>query len=479
MTGHAPAPPSIARRVARALLGWAVVWGLALALAAWWVVSHEMAEMQDDSLRAAAQAFAGPLSMVPPADAGGAAAAVYSPATAPGPTGAGRHDSNRFVWQRVQQGPVPRVLQSSLGAPGQALLPPAVAGLSDTPLWRVHATPLPTPGQWLLVAQSSRERKEAQREAALAVALVTLPMAVLGLIWLRWQLRRELVPLHTLSRRLATHDPLLPGATLGPVQRRELAAVHEAVDGLSARLAQRVARERAFTAHAAHALRTPLAGMDVQLAMALREAPEPLRPRLQRVRDASGRLQRVLAALLALFRSDQPLQRPQLDLPALAARLPDVGLDVRALAQHPLHADADLLTAALLNLLHNAVRHGARQVTLSTPQPDVLRVCDDGPGVPAARLMALRQSLDQEPAPALITENVDPGTSGGAVAGGGFGLGLRLAELVARAHGGTLQLPDVALGFAVELHLGPSTTAAAPAPTALHPDRAETPTPSP
>ena len=78
-----------------------------------------------------------------------------------------------------------------------------------------------------------------------------------------------------------------------------------------------MAHERAFTAHAAHALRTPLAGMDAQLAVALREAPLALQPRLQRVREASGRLQRVLAALLTLFRSDLALHRAPLDLPAL------------------------------------------------------------------------------------------------------------------------------------------------------------------
>jgi len=35
-----------------------------------------------------------------------------------------------------------------------------------------------------------------------------------------------------------------------------------------------------------------------------------------------------------------------------------------------------------------------------------------------------------------------------------MGLGLMLADLVARAHGGRLHLPAVAQGFAVELELG-------------------------
>jgi len=49
-----------------------------------------------------------------------------------------------------------------------------------------------------------------------------------------------------------------------------------------------VAAERAFNAHAAHALRTPLAGLDAQIAVALREAPEPLQGRLERIRAGAA-----------------------------------------------------------------------------------------------------------------------------------------------------------------------------------------------
>ena len=445
--------PSMAQRVARAMLGWALVWGVALALAAWLVVRHEMAEMQDDSLHAAAEAFAWPLSMAPPPTS-----ALPAPPETHGAPTVGR-DASRFVWQRVQLGAAPVVMQASFGAPKAALLSNPVAGLSDANGWRVHATALPAPGQWLLVAQASHERIEAQQEAARAVALVTLPMAALGLLWLRRRLRQELVPLRTLSKRLAVHDPLTPGATLGVAERRELAAVHEAVDTLSARLARRVAHERAFTAHAAHALRTPLAGMDAQLAVALREAPPALQPRLQRVREASGRLQRVLAALLTLFRSDLALHRAPLDLPALAARLLVPGLAVQVQATHPVRADVDLVAAALLNLLDNSLRHGAHQVILSTPRPDVIAVCDDGPGVPAASLQALRRALGQAAVPPRASSIDQGGQANEAKLGhdnahSPVGLGLTLANLVARAHGGGLSLPDAASGFAVELQLG-------------------------
>ena len=271
---------------------------------------------------------------------------------------------------------------------------------------------------------------------AIAVLLVTLVMALASLVWLRWRMRVELAPLQKLSQRLEDHDPLAADATLGPAERRELVPVHAAVDALSQRLAARLTQERAFSAHAAHALRTPLAGIDAQLAVALREAAPPLQLRLQRVRTAAVRLQRVVAALLSLFRSGVDLQREPLGLASLVARMPVDGLSVQVQAHHPLQADADLLTAALLNLLDNAARHGAQHVTITTPRAQCVRVQDDGPGVTPAQRAALRAALAQDRPERPV------------------GLGLVLAQLVARAHGGTLQLPEAPGGFVVELDLG-------------------------
>ena len=241
-----------------------------------------------------------------------------------------------------------------------------------------------------------------------------------------------------LSDRLTTHEPFGAPRWARP-SAPSWRPCTAAIDQLGQRLAQRLAHERAFTAHAAHALRTPLAGIDAQLAMCLRESPPELQPRLQRAREAAGRLQRVVAALLTLFRSDGEPLREAVDLVPLLRQFPLERLQVDLQATQPLDADPDLLGAALANLLDNAQRHGASRATLSTPSARTLRLDDDGPGVTPERRDALRAALD-----AQAYDGVP-------------GLGLTLADLVARAHGGRLRLPAPASqrGFVVELSLGP------------------------
>jgi K+-sensing histidine kinase KdpD len=186
-------------------------------------------------------------------------------------------------------------------------------------------------------------------------------------------------------------------------------------------------------------LRTPLAGIDAQLAIALKEAPESLRSRLTRTREAATRLSRVMQALLTMFRSGSEPQRQMIDVTELlpAQAFGELQIDVKA--DLPVSVDPDLLAAVLFNLLDNAQRHQARQVQLVVTQADGmnrLRLQDDGEGCRPERLQLIREALARQ----------DYGADGSSK-----GLGLVLADLVVRAHGGHMTLPAVEAGFCVEL----------------------------
>jgi signal transduction histidine kinase len=409
--------PSIRGRLGSALLLWSVLWGLGVALAVGFAALHEVDELLDETLQSTATVLSQALA---------AGTVVAGPAAAQGAGG-------EFAWQVVDAAGALQL--HSANAPPHPLFATARPGLSESAGWRVFGVALGGDGRMLYVAHTLSERSEAHTEVALSAVLAALSIGLLGHVWLRATVRDELQPLERLSERLARFDPLDRAHTLGGAERAELAPMHGAIDDLGRRLAQRVMNERAFSAHAAHALRTPLAGMDAQLAVALRESPPALQPRLQQVRAASMRLQRVVRALLDLFRTGGEMQRSAIDLPGLLSHLPIEGVEVEVQATRALSADPDLLAAALANLLDNARRHGARHVRIDTPQADTLRLADDGPGMPAERLAALRG--------ALAAQSYD----------GPTGLGLMLADRVARAHGGALTLPDASGGFVVELKL--------------------------
>lgn len=417
--------PSIRRRLANALLGWSLLWIGAILGAVWLAADHEVDELLDDRLQASAEMIGALLAQADEAPGRG-------PRTSDVPARA--EPSGRFAWQVVA--PDGRILMRSPEAPAGPLRPTPTAGFGSTPEWRVFGLALGNGGRMLYVAQTGAERREAQKEVALAATLAALAIGLLGHAWLRMRVRQELAPLQAISARLAGHDPGEAARTLGAAEREELQPVHDAIDELGRRLAARVANERAFAAHAAHALRTPLAGIDAQLAVALRECPLAMQPRLHRARDAAARLERVVAALLGLFRSGAEPRRGPVEIATLVARLPVEGLEVRAAQQASVDADADLLAAAILNLLDNALRHGAKQVDVDVPAPGTIRLRDDGPGVPPERRRALQAALD--------TQAYD----------GQTGLGLLLADRVARAHGGAVVLPEAGAGFTVELRLG-------------------------
>jgi signal transduction histidine kinase len=247
---------------------------------------------------------------------------------------------------------------------------------------------------------------------ALAVLVIGLAAAVA-----RRQAGRLAAPLEGFTRdaqALGSGDFSIRARSVGV---READAASRALEATARRLGDVLDRERAFSAHVSHQLRTPLTGLLLGLEAGLTE-DDPhavIRTALER----GEHLQEIIEDLVRLSRRGAG-DRGVLDVPALldevraradvTVRVPDGLPEVRA----SLPAVRQILRV----LLDNAVTHGRPPVTVSATDLGsglAIDVTDAGPGVPEG-VDVFRGESD------------------------GHGIGLALARSLAEAEGGRLIL---------------------------------------
>lgn len=195
-----------------------------------------------------------------------------------------------------------------------------------------------------------------------------------------------------------------------------------------------------------HELRNTLNAISVAMDTLASDASDPVkREARQLVRGEIARL-RTLSDDLLTYAKEPALKLRDVDLAELIATAVLLTEDQAARASvaiesdlEPglsLHADPDRVQSALVNLIHNAIeaaggRTGARVRLVARSEPDAItiRVEDSGPGVSPEIVERLFQPF--------VTSRPQ-----------GIGLGLPIAERFVRAHGGTIELGEGALGGA-------------------------------
>jgi signal transduction histidine kinase len=326
---------------------------------------------------------------------------------------------------------------------GSVRLTRAVPGLGSVRLLAV-----PAPGGRLLVVGASLQDVE-RAQSSLLLLLVAGGLGAMGLGGLgAWFVAgRALRPIDRLSAAAAAiqADDLSERVPVPPTGD-EAARLARTLNALLARVDRAVQEQRDFLADASHELRSPVAALRAELEVALRspQTPPGVRGTLESLEEEATRLARLTDDLLALARADAgrlELVREPTDL-ARAARRAHSVLAARALrkgvllqlrsAPSPVWGDPDRLTQVALNLLDNAVRHtppGARVTLCTETRGAVARlvVTDEGTGVAASLVPVLFQRFSRGD-PARGRED------------GGAGLGLAIAQAIARAHGGSLEL---------------------------------------
>lgn len=200
-----------------------------------------------------------------------------------------------------------------------------------------------------------------------------------------------------------------------------------------------------------HELRTPIAGLRVQLEEALLH-PDHVDPRdtIQGALSATDRLEAIVQDLLTMarLRGGQPAPREPIDLAELVSEEADAHpggtpVEIHTTGDVWVHGSRIQLIRLVGNLLSNARRHAATGVTVCVGSADgqaVLAVTDDGSGVAAA---------DRERVFERFTR-LDEGRRRDA---GGTGLGLAISRDIAHAHRGTLRIEDSPRGARFVLRL--------------------------
>ncbi|MEU6749673.1 HAMP domain-containing sensor histidine kinase [Spirillospora sp. NPDC046719] len=307
----------------------------------------------------------------------------------------------------------------------------------DTADYRFAAVAATAPsGGTVVVHAGARLATQAVGSVTRAM-LLGLPLLLLVVGAVTWLVtRRALRPVEAIRAEMAAITSAGDLARRVPVpgSRDEVAGLAETTNQTLGALERSVERQRRFVADASHELRSPLASLRTQLEVAAAH------PHLLDVDGAVQdvvRLQDLAAGLLLLARLDAG-ERPRhdrVDLGALVreevahrAATDRVPVEVTGTGAFEVLGSAAQLERVLVNLLDNAQRHAASSVGAALSAGGgrvVLRVTDDGPGVPPA---------DRE----RIFERFVRLDDARARDEGGAGLGLAIARGVARAHGGDL-----------------------------------------
>lgn len=254
----------------------------------------------------------------------------------------------------------------------------------------------------------------------LAVNIVTVRQSMRPLVAVA-QTAREAGP--AAITRLPTRD--LPAEVLDLV---------EVINETLGRLENALEAEKAFTAEAAHALRTPLA------VLAGRVRNLERRPDLDALRDDIAGLNRLIAQMLSAAQADTLVIDPRrrCDLAAIAravvgdmapiAIAADRDIAYEGVESCAVSGDADALAHALRNLVDNALRFTppGTEVVVHVDDDAVLSVRDHGPGIPEIRREAVFRRFWR----------------GSSSEQGGTGLGLAIVKRIADAHRASVSISN-------------------------------------
>jgi len=293
------------------------------------------------------------------------------------------------------------------------------------------------------VAETLHKRDHTRRRilgTSLAVDICQLSL-VLVLIWIG--VRLALGPLRTVEAQIASRS----ARDLTPLPREsvptEIEGLVTALNRLFVTVRATSDAQRRFLESAAHQLRTPLTGLQVQLELLTEDpAAAPVRERLAPLLDATQRLAHTTQQLLALARSNEAAnlrwEFTQLELSEIVETTVADRISAALGAGIDMGADTEpgtiqgvrwLLLEALSNLVNNAIAHTPAGGTITVrcgvaAGAEFLEVSDSGVGIPVDEREQVLGRFYR----------------GSNARGAGSGLGLAIVAEVAQLHGASVSI---------------------------------------
>jgi two-component system sensor histidine kinase TctE len=297
------------------------------------------------------------------------------------------------------------------------------------------------------VAETKTKRDALASEIITAMMLPQLLIVLLAGIMVHYGVRRGLAPLDRLQHAIEQRSHRDLSAVPIANSPREVEPLLRAMNDLLQRLRESIAQQQRFAADASHQLRTPLAGLQTQAEMALRESdPARIHHALEWIHTSTVRLSHLVSQLLSLARvepgSGREVHMQPVNLVSLArettaewvsaalGRHIDLGFEAAKPSVH-VNGDALMLHEMLANLLDNAIRytppHGTVTVTVSI-QEDIARLIveDNGTGIPASERNRVFERFHR------LSDST----------GEGCGLGLAIVREIALAHQAEISVND-------------------------------------
>ncbi|MFU8878181.1 MAG: ATP-binding protein [Wenzhouxiangellaceae bacterium] len=276
--------------------------------------------------------------------------------------------------------------------------------------------------------------------------LIALAIVFSGLVclWLARTITRPVRQLRIAGQQLGQGQLDARAPATAATRRDELGDLARDFNRMAERLQQLVGTQQQLLRDVSHELRSPLARLQVLLALATDADSDTGRAaHLARINTEIETLDRLIGEILGYARLSEGMapEVESLDLidliedVAASARLEGaprkLAVEVTAPDSVMMEVDSELLHRAIENVTRNALRHTPENslielgVEVIDPNEVLISVSDQGPGVPDERLEEMF-----EPFVRLSTERSESGPGGG--------IGLAIARAAIEQHGGSI-----------------------------------------